>query len=240
MPGVSDGPRPDESGRPRAVVLVSGGMDSCVTAAMARREFTIAMLHFQYGQKTESRELRAFHDIADHYRAGDRLVAGLEIFPRIGGSALTDRTRPIPPGRLTRREIPDTYVPFRNANLLSAAVSWAELLGAERVFMGAVQEDSSGYPDCRRQFFDAFNRVISLGTRPGTEIRVEVPLIGMSKREIVREGNRLDAPLHLTWSCYRRTDRACGRCDSCLLRLRAFREAGEIDPIPYLPEGQKR
>jgi 7-cyano-7-deazaguanine synthase len=223
--------------RDRAVVLVSGGMDSCVAAAIAVQAHHIAFLHFQYGQRTGARELRAFHAIADHYAVRERLVTRLDHFSHIGGSALTDRSSDIPAGDLSRQGIPDTYVPFRNANLLAAAVSWAEVLGARRVFIGAVEEDSSGYPDCRREFYDAFNRVVALGTRPEAGIRVDTPLIGMSKAEIVSVGIRLQAPLHLTWSCYRSADVACGRCDSCLLRLRAFREAGVEDPVDYAAAG---
>lgn len=223
--------------RDLAVVLVSGGMDSCVAAAIAVEAHRAAFLHLQYGQRTAGRELKAFHAIADHYAVRERLVTRLEHFSRIGGSALTDRARDIPAGDPSRPGIPDTYVPFRNANLLAAAVSWAEVLGARRVFIGAVEEDSSGYPDCRREFYDAFNRAVALGTRPEAGIRVETPLIAMSKAEIVREGIRRQAPLHLTWSCYRSSDLACGRCDSCLLRLRAFREAGVADPIGYAAAG---
>jgi 7-cyano-7-deazaguanine synthase len=223
--------------RDLAVVLVSGGMDSCVAAAIAVEAHRPAFLHLQYGQRTAARELQAFHAIADHYTVHERLVTRLEHFSRIGGSALTDRVRDIPAGDPSRPGIPDTYVPFRNANLLAAAVSWAEVLGARRVFIGAVEEDSSGYPDCRREFYDAFNRAVSLGTRPEAGIRVETPLIAMSKAEIVREGIRRQAPLHLTWSCYGSADLACGRCDSCLLRLRAFREAGVADPVGYATAG---
>ena len=214
-----------------AVVLVSGGMDSCVTAAMAARDHRLALLHCQYGQRTEARERRAFDAIADHYGVEARLVVGLDHFRAIGGSALTDRSRPVPEGDLARRDIPDTYVPFRNGNLLAAAVSWAEARAAAAVFIGAVEEDGSGYPDCRRSFFDAFRRVTEHGTRPGAGIRIETPLIGMGKEEIVRTGLRLGAPLHLTWSCYRSEDRPCGRCDSCLFRRRAFAAAGAADPI---------
>jgi 7-cyano-7-deazaguanine synthase len=223
--------------RDRAVVLLSGGLDSCVTAAVAQESHDPAFLHCQYGQRTAGRELRAFHAIADHFQVSDRLVTGLEPFARIGGSALTDRTRAIPAGDLSRTEIPDTYVPFRNAGLLAAAVAWAEVLGARRVFIGAVEEDSPGYPDCRREFFDAFNRAVALGTRPESGLKVATPLIDMRKAEIVRTGIRLGAPLHLTWSCYGQSGPACSRCDSCLLRLRAFREAGATDPIAYADPG---
>ena len=219
-----------------AVVLVSGGLDSCVVAAVARRSHDLALLHLQYGQRTESRELRAFHAIADHFGAGDRMVSRLDHLKEMGGSALTDPARAVPEGDLDRREIPPTYVPFRNGNFLSVAVSWAEVLGVRKVYIGAVEEDGSGYPDCRAEFFRAFDKVITLGTRPDSGIRVEAPLVGWKKARIVGEGIRLGAPLHLTWSCYRYEDRACGTCDSCLLRLRAFQEAGETDPLPYRTE----
>lgn len=218
---------------PRAVALVSGGMDSCVAAAIARRSFEVAFLHVNYGQRTQSRELRAFQEIADYFGVGLRLAVTLEHLARIGGSSLTDPAIPVAKGNLAARGIPSSYVPFRNANLLAAAVSWAEVIGAKSVVIGAVEEDSSGYPDCRRSFFEAFNTAIERGTRPGSGIRVITPVIGMSKKEIVRTGIELGAPLHLTWSCYRNEDVACGECDSCLLRLRAFEQAGMADPVPY-------
>jgi len=227
-----------------AVVLVSGGMDSCVTAAIANETYALAFLHVNYGQRTEARELRAFHAIADHYRSTMRLSVSLEHLKIIGGSALTDENIPVPevpastpspPGGEGRGEgeIPPTYVPFRNAHLLSIATSWAEVIGATRIFIGAVEEDSSGYPDCREVFYDAFNRVIETGTKPETLIRIVTPLIHLKKSAIVRRGVELGAPLHLTWSCYQNSDRACGRCESCALRLKGFREAGVKDPIPY-------
>jgi 7-cyano-7-deazaguanine synthase len=219
-------------GQERGVVLMSGGMDSCVTAAIARRTHDLYCLHLNYGQRTESRELKAFTDIADHYGAR-RLVISMEHLTKIGGSSLTDPALPVPPADLTRKDIPSSYVPFRNANLLSVAVSWAETIGASAIFIGAVEEDSSGYPDCRRVFFDAFEAAVRAGTRPETRISLVTPVIGMTKKDIVTEGVRLGAPLHLTWSCYTREDVACGVCDSCALRLRGFRQAGVKDPIPY-------
>jgi 7-cyano-7-deazaguanine synthase len=220
-------------GKPLAVVLASGGMDSCVTAAIAARDFEIAALHLNYGQRTESRELRAFHDIADFYKVGRRLAVSMEHLARIGGSSLTDRSMPVAPADLNAGGIPTSYVPFRNANMLSIAVSWGEVLGAQALFVGAVEEDSSGYPDCRKEFFAAFQDVIKSGTRPTTSIDLRTPVIGLSKAEIIREGVRLGAPLQLTWSCYVREDVACGECDSCALRLRGFQRAGIEDPIPY-------
>ncbi len=225
---------------PRAVVLVSGGMDSCVTAAMARRSFEAAFLHVRYGQRTESRELRAFQEIADFFGIRQRLTVQLEHLTIIGGSSLTDPSIPIALADLAAGGIPASYVPFRNANLLAVAVSWAEVIGAKAIFFGAVEEDSSGYPDCRRGFIDAFNAMIDQGTKPGSGIRVVAPVIAMSKEEIVRTGMELGAPLHLTWSCYRNEDVACGECDSCALRLRAFEGAGIVDPLPYHVRPQYR
>ena len=219
--------------RPIAVVCLSGGLDSCVTAAIANEDYDLALLHVNYGQKTERRELCSFRDIAGFYRVRKRLVVELGFFGRIGGSSLTDAGREVSVGDLSAPGIPATYVPFRNANILSAAVSWAESIGAAAVFLGAVEEDSSGYPDCRREFFEAFNRAVSVGTRPETDIRIVTPVIGMSKAEIIRKGAALGAPLEMTWSCYRDEEVACGTCDSCLLRLRAFKSAGITDPIPY-------
>jgi 7-cyano-7-deazaguanine synthase len=219
--------------RELAVVLVSGGMDSCVTTSLAAQEYSLALLHLNYGQRTESRELQAFHDIADFYRVEHRLVIPMEHLAKIGGSSLTDRSIPVAAADLTSGGIPTSYVPFRNANLLSAAVSWAEVLGGRAVFIGAVGEDSSGYPDCRKEFYDAFQEVIRIGTRPTTNIRIVTPVIGMSKEEIVRTGMSLGAPFHFSWSCYQREDIACGVCDSCALRLRGFQRAGFEDPISY-------
>jgi 7-cyano-7-deazaguanine synthase len=219
--------------KPRVVVLVSGGMDSCVTAAIAAREFDISFLHLNYGQRTERRELQAFHDIAAHYGVTSCLSVSMEHLAAIGGSSLTDRTMDVTTADLHANGIPTSYVPFRNANLLAVAVSWAEVLGAEAVYIGAVEEDSSGYPDCRRSFYEAYNAVIREGTKPDTRIRIVTPLIEMSKAEIVKKGVDLNAPLHLTWSCYQSEDVACGTCDSCALRLRGFQLAGVPDPIPY-------
>lgn len=217
-----------------AVCLVSGGMDSCVTAAIAREEMQeLAFLHVSYGQRTERRERRAFEEIAEHYGVTKRLVVSLEHLARIGGSSLTDETIPVADADLTSREIPTSYVPFRNAHLLAVAASWAEVLHASSIYIGAVAEDSSGYPDCRPEFYEAFQRTIDVGTRPDTRVRIETPVIALDKPEIIRRGLALGAPLALTWSCYQAEERACGRCDSCALRLRAFRQAGIADPIAY-------
>jgi len=220
--------------RPLAAVLVSGGMDSCVTTAMATQEYNLALLHLNYGQRTETRELKAFHDIADHYHAAHRLVISMEHLSKIGNSSLTDRTIPVSVADLTNSKIPSSYVPFRNAGMLSVAVSWAEVLNASAIFVGAVQEDSSGYPDCRREFYDAFELVVKTGTKPTTRISIVTPVFNLNKAEIVLRGIALGAPLHLTWSCYAREDKACGICDSCALRLRGFQQAGVQDPLPYV------
>jgi len=222
------------SQRELAVVLVSGGMDSCVTAAIARQTYDLAFLHLNYGQRTEQRELKAFHDIGDFYRVDRRLVVDVKYLKHIGGSSLTDSRIEVQKADLQRAEIPTSYVPFRNAHILSIAVSWGEFLRARKIYIGAVEEDSSGYPDCRREFYEAFNHVVKLGTKPETHLEVVTPVIAMTKREIVQKGIELDVPFHLTWSCYQREDIACGACDSCALRLRGFREAGVEDPIPYV------
>lgn len=218
---------------PGAVVLASGGLDSCVSVALAAQGFELALLHADYGQRTERRERQAFNDIAAHYGIPPqrRMVVDLHHLGAMGGSALTDTGLVVPDADLANPDIPVTYVPFRNANLLSAAVSWAEVLGAQAVYVGAVEEDSSGYPDCRREFFDAFERAVEAGTRPETRISILTPLIHLRKGAIVRKGVELDAPLHLTWSCYQREDRPCGHCDSCALRARGFRDAGVADPL---------
>jgi len=218
-----------------AVVLISGGLDSCVTAAIAAQDYNLGALHAGYGQRTAAREARAFREICDAYgiRPELRLEIDLDHIGRIGGSALTDDAIDVPQADLDRAGVPVTYVPFRNTHMLAAAVSWAEVIGAGAVFIGAVEDDSSGYPDCRKVYYEAFNRLIEVGTCPETHIEVVTPLIDMSKAKIIRRGIELDAPLHLTWSCYLRSDVACGRCDSCALRLRGFKSAGLTDPIPY-------
>ena len=225
----------------RAVVLLSGGMDSCVCTAIARERHgaaNIALLHAGYGQHTQERERRAFEGIADFYGVSQRLVVQLDHFRVIGGSALTDSKIAVPENELGApgphgSSIPVTYVPFRNAHFLSVAVSWTEAIGASAVYIGAVAEDSSGYPDCRPEYYRVFQELVRVGTRPETKIEIATPVITLKKSEIIRRGLELGAPLHLTWSCYQNEDRACGACDSCLLRLRAFAEAGVRDPIPY-------
>lgn len=223
----------------RSIVLLSGGMDSCVTAAVAAAEGPAAFLHVNYGQRTEAREMRAFGEIAGFYGVKERLAVDISHLKAIGGSALVDEGMDVPKGDLERTDIPATYVPFRNAHLLAIAVSWAEVLGAAVVYIGAVEEDSSGYPDCRREFFDAFEKAARLGTRPSSGIRIVTPLISLRKSDIVRKGVLLGAPLHLTWSCYSDGELSCGECDSCLLRLRGFAEAGVKDPIAYRKTSQE-
>lgn len=218
----------------KAIVLVSGGMDSCVTAAIAGRETTsTAFLHISYGQLTENRERQAFNEIADYYGIKERLDVSVEYLAKIGGSSLTDRDIPVSEANLENKEIPTSYVPFRNANMLAIATSWAEVIGAARIYIGAVAEDSSGYPDCRPEFYAAFQSAIDAGTKPDTKIEICTPIIHLTKAEIVGKGIELNAPLHLTWSCYRSETLACGNCDSCALRLRGFAQAGIKDPIPY-------
>jgi 7-cyano-7-deazaguanine synthase len=208
-------------------------MDSAVTAALAAREHRLAFLHGNYGQRTEARELAAFRALADHFAAERRLVVDFSGLRQIGGSSLTDPAMPVREGEPVDGVVPTSYVPFRNAHLLAAAVSWAEVIGARAVFVGAVWEDSSGYPDCRPEFYRAFEEAVRLGTRPETSIRIETPVIRMSKAEIVRQGLALGVPFESTWSCYQAEAEACGGCESCRLRLRGFREAGATDPIPY-------
>jgi len=222
-----------ESTKKTAVVAISGGMDSCVTAAIANENYDLAFAHINYGQRTEKRELKSFNDIADFYNVKQRLVIDYTHLAKIGGSSLIDKNIEVSKANLTNKKIPSSYVPFRNANILSACTSWAEVLKAEKIFIGAVFEDSSGYPDCRPSFFEAFEKMIDEGTKPETKIKIETPVIHLSKFEIVKKGIELNAPLHLTWSCYKNEDEACGECDSCALRLRGFQIAGVEDPIPY-------
>jgi 7-cyano-7-deazaguanine synthase len=219
--------------RPLAVVCVSGGMDSAVTAALAARTHRLAFLHGGYGQRTEGRERTSFHLLADHFAAEARLVVDLTALRAVGGSSLTDRSIPVREGAPEQGRIPTSYVPFRNAHLLSAAVSWAEVLGAEAVFVGAVEQDSSGYPDCRPEFYEAFQEAVRRGTRPETRLEIVTPVIHLRKSEIVRRGQELGVPFEKTWSCYQAEDAACGVCESCLLRRQAFAEAGVADPLPY-------
>jgi 7-cyano-7-deazaguanine synthase len=231
MPDAGQNGRP--SRRSSAVVLLSGGMDSAVCAALAARDHDAAAMHVSYGQRTEARELQSFHAVCDRLGIRQRLTWRDDALRNIGGSALTDSTLEIPSaGEQIGHTVPITYVPFRNAHFLSAAVSWAEVIGAQQIFIGAVEQDSSGYPDCRPEYYRAFNELIRLGTRD-SNIEVVTPLIGLRKSQIVQLGLEVGAPLDLTWSCYSREDRACGVCESCVLRLKAFAAAGARDPIAY-------
>ena len=229
------------AGKVDGIVLLSGGMDSCVTAAEAIHRHgatSVGLLHASYGQRTEAREARAFTEIANFYGIETKLLVNLDYFREIGGSALTDAKIAVPENELGSPQtdgsaIPVTYVPFRNAHFLSVAVSWAEASGAAGIYIGAVAEDSSGYPDCRPEYYRVFQELIRVGTKPETEIAMVTPVIAMRKRDIIRRGRELGAPLHLTWSCYQDETAACARCDSCVLRLRAFAEAGIPDPIAH-------
>lgn len=221
---------------PKGIILLSGGMDSCVSLAEAiHLGYEPWLLHVNYGQRTQNRELTSFRAIASHYQipANRQLVSDISHLLKIGGSSLTDSHLPVSEADLSYQGIPTSYVPFRNANILAIAVSWAEVIGASAIFIGAVEEDSSGYPDCRASFFNAYEAMIKEGTRPETSIRILTPVIRLSKSEIVKRGMELHAPLHLTWSCYQSEEQACGHCDSCALRLRGFQLAGFEDPLPY-------
>ncbi len=220
--------------KPLSVVLMSGGMDSTVTAAIAIEwGFEVAGLHITYKQRTQERELKAFNDICTHYRINKKLIVSIDHLKEIGGSALTQIGIEVEKADLSRKEIPTTYVPFRNGNLLAIATSWAEVLRANAIFIGAVEADSSGYPDCRQSFFEAYETAINFGTKPETKLKIITPVITFSKKDIVLKGTELNVPFHLTWSCYRENEIACGECDSCALRLRGFSQAGIEDPIPY-------
>ncbi len=216
-----------------AIIALSGGMDSCVTAAIAAKDYKLAFLHVNYGQRTEKRELKAFNDIADFYGVTSRMVVDLTQFAFIGGSSLTDKNIEVSKADFLSKEIPTSYVPFRNAHILSACVSWAEVLNTNAIYVGAVWEDSSGYPDCRPEFFRSFEKVVEIGTKPSTKIKILTPIINLSKKDIVLRGLELRAPLHLTWSCYQEEEEACGVCDSCALRLKGFQLAGVEDSIIY-------
>lgn len=219
--------------KPKGIVLASGGMDSLVLAAFATRESEISLLHVSYGQRTEKKELACFRAIADHLEVKERLEVDIGYLRTIGGSALTDPSLDVPPADPDRLGIPATYVPFRNAHFLCIAVSWAEVIGARNVYIGAVWADSSGYPDCRPAFYEAMNEAIRRGTKDESMIRVQAPFVKLKKKDLVLMGKSLGVPFEHSWSCYRDGEKACGRCDSCALRLRAFAEAGVPDPLPY-------
>ena len=220
--------------RKLAIVLLSGGMDSCVCAAIAHRQYELAFLHISYGQLTESQELNSFHKLSKFYKIEKLFICKIDSLRQIGGSSLTDSSISVEKGDLERQDIPNTYVPFRNAHFLSIATSWAEVIGAEFIFIGAVEEDSSGYPDCRPEYYQVFNQLIEVGTKSKPRVEIVTPVIKMSKKEIVTTGVQLGSPLHLTWACYKDQDVACGKCDSCLLRKRGFQAAGVEDQSTYL------
>jgi 7-cyano-7-deazaguanine synthase len=222
-------------GRPIGIALVSGGMDSLVMARFCARESDLALLHVNYGQRTEAKELSCFHNIAEHLNvpAARRLVADIGYLKQIGGSALTDGGIAIPAADLGREGVPVTYVPFRNAHLIAIAVSWAEVIGAKNIYIGAVAADSSGYPDCRPGFYESMNETIRRGTKDGSGITVKAPFVHLLKKDIILMGKSMCVPFEHTWSCYREGETACGSCDSCALRLRAFEEAGVSDPLAY-------
>lgn len=219
----------------KAIVLLSGGMDSLVCAGEAfAKNYQVSLLHMNYGQKTSARERKSFEEIADFYKvpAKDRKVIDMTFLKQIGGSSLTDESIDVKNYKGDSNIIPDSYVPFRNSIILSLAVSWAEVVGATKLFIGANHEDSPGYPDCRPSYYDAFNKVIKEGTKAGN-IEIITPVISLKKKDIVKRGVELKVPFAMSWSCYKNTDKACGICDSCALRLRGFKEAGMIDPIEY-------
>lgn len=218
----------------RAIVLLSGGMDSAVCLAKTiEMGYTVSALHVNYGQRTEKKELTSFDNLCNHYGIESRLIVDISYLAAIGGSSLTDRRIEVTKANLTNKEIPNSYVPFRNANILAIATSWAEVIKAETIVIGAVDEDSSGYPDTRKDFFEAFENTIRTGTKHEFDIKILTPIIDLQKWEIAQEGQRLSVPFELTWSCYQSEEKACGECDSCGLRLRGFAKAGFADPIEY-------
>ncbi|MFC1553700.1 7-cyano-7-deazaguanine synthase QueC [candidate division KSB1 bacterium] len=219
-------------------MLLSGGMDSLVTLAIALNSFKnnsdhIAVFHAKYGQRTEEREYKAFSSITRYYSITHRLITTIPSLNQIGGSSLTDKSISVDKADIGSEEIPSSYVPFRNAHFLTNAVSWAEVIGVNYIYIGAVATDSSGYPDCNREFYNTFESLIETGTKPETKIEIISPVIGLTKKEIILKGSNLNVPFHLTWSCYQNSEKACGTCESCVLRLNAFSEAGISDPIEY-------
>jgi len=224
----------------RGIILASGGLDSLVTTAIADTENDeIYLLHVNYGQRTEAKELECFESLVKHYKPAGVLNTNIEYLTKIGGSSLTDSQMEIKDYSAVE-EVPNTYVPFRNAHMICIATSWAEVIGAQSIYIGAVEEDSSGYPDCRESFFESFNQTIKLGTKNAFEIKIKTPVIHLNKAEIIKKGLELKAPFEISWSCYRSETEACGTCDSCVLRLRAFKNAGMKDPIPYVGRANEK
>lgn len=219
----------------KVIVLLSGGMDSLVCSGIATQNHeNVYALHMNYGQKTSSRERISFDEICNHYNIPleKRKIIDMTFLQQIGGSSLTDDKIAVKDYEGDSKIIPDSYVPFRNSIILSLAVSWAEVVGATKLYIGANYEDSPGYPDCRPSYYEAFNKVIKEGTKAG-DIEIITPVLRMKKREIVLKGKELNVPFSLSWSCYKSSAKACGQCDSCALRLRGFKEAGITDPIDY-------
>jgi 7-cyano-7-deazaguanine synthase len=219
----------------KVIVLLSGGMDSLVCAGLAAKEYQdIYALHMNYGQKTSERERISFEKIATHYAIPQekRKIIDMTFLKQLGGSSLTDESISVKNYQGDSKDIPDSYVPFRNSIILSLAISWAEVAGASKLYIGANYEDSPGYPDCRPNYYEAFNHLIKVGTKDGN-IKILTPVINLKKKDIVMLGKKLNVPFELSWSCYTSSDKACGQCDSCALRLRGFKEAGIDDPIEY-------
>ncbi len=220
----------------KGIVLLSGGMDSLVCAAIAARDCDeLYFLHLNYGQKTEARELKSFHQLTEFYEPQDTMIVDVSYLKQIGGSSLTDDSIEVK-DYTGDSAVPDSYVPFRNANLVTVAVSWAEVIGAQRIYVGAVEEDSSGYPDCREAFYKALESAVDLGTKDDTKIKLFTPIIHKTKPEIIKLGLELEVPFQYSWSCYKNNELACGVCDSCVLRINSFKKAGVKDPIDYAIE----
>jgi 7-cyano-7-deazaguanine synthase len=218
----------------KAVCLLSGGMDSATLAYVAKsRGYDILALHINYGQRTERKERACAKSIAKLLHAETFIEISLDYFSMFGASSLTDQRITVENFDPAREHIPNTYVPFRNANLLSIATSFAESREADAIFIGVQSLDYSGYPDCRSQFIEAFQKVIDLGTKDTTKITLFAPFIGMTKTDILRKGLELDVPYEQTWSCYRNEVNACGTCGSCHFRREAFAAVGRQDPIKY-------
>ena len=217
----------------KAVCIMSGGMDSTLSAYMMKKEgYEIIAVHFNYDQRTQTKELECFENISASLHVKQKYILDLDFFKQLGASALTDQNIEVPTNGI-QEGVPVTYVPFRNGIFLSMAAAIAEKEGAQVISIGVVEEDSSGYPDCREEYIKAMQNAINLGTKEETNIEIKMPLVHLKKSQIVQEALKLDVPLELTWSCYKNEDKACGVCDSCRLRLNGFQMAGTTDPIPY-------
>ena len=217
----------------KAVCIMSGGMDSTLCAYMMRQEgYEIVGVHFNYAQRTEKKELACFENICDALGVEERYVLDMSFFKQLGASALTDASIEVPTSGI-EEGVPVTYVPFRNGIFLSMASAIAEKEGAEAIAIGVVEEDSSGYPDCREAYIKSMQESVNLGTKESTRIEIKMPLVHLKKSQIVQKALELGVPLELTWSCYKNEEKACGVCDSCRLRLNGFAQAGVVDPITY-------